>query len=93
MRIKIREIKQQNKWIGQEVAVKGWVRTVRSQKNFTFIEVNDGSTLSNLQVIVPQELPQYAATIVSTYHRSLSCDSGEGCGESWCKTDGRNPCR
>lgn len=63
MRIKIREIKQQNKWIGQEVAVKGWVRTVRSQKNFTFIEVNDGSTLSNLQVIVPQELPQYAATI------------------------------
>lgn len=33
------------------VTLHGWVRTVRNQKSFTFIEVNDGSTLSNMQVV------------------------------------------
>lgn len=64
-RTKIREIKHENKWIGQDACVKGWVRTVRGQKNFTFIEVNDGSTLSNLQVIADQSLPNYAALVAS----------------------------
>lgn len=52
MRTKIRKIKEDKRLIDQEVTVKGWVRTVREQKSFAFIEVNDGSTLSNLQVIV-----------------------------------------
>ncbi len=38
--------------IGDQVTLHGWVRTVRDQKTFTFIEVNDGSTLKNLQVVV-----------------------------------------
>ena len=59
MRTKIRQIKENQKWIGENVVVKGWVRTVRDQKKFTFIEVNDGSTLSNLQVIADQTLPHY----------------------------------
>jgi asparaginyl-tRNA synthetase len=37
---------------GDEVTLYGWVRTVRNQKAFSFIEVNDGSTLANLQVVV-----------------------------------------
>ncbi len=41
--------------LGQILTVCGWIRTVREQKNFTFIEINDGSTLSNLQVIAEQE--------------------------------------
>lgn len=36
----------------QEVTVAGWIRTVRDQKSFAFIELNDGSTLANLQIIV-----------------------------------------
>ncbi len=63
MRIKIRQIKENPKWIGEDVVVKGWVRTVRDQKKFTFIEVNDGSTLSNLQVIADQTLPHYEEVI------------------------------
>lgn len=60
MRIKIKQIRdQQSGIIGRELTVKGWVRTVRAQKNFAFIEVNDGSTLSNLQVIANQQLPGY----------------------------------
>ena len=36
--------------LGESVTVKGWVRTVRQQKTFAFIEVNDGSSLKGLQV-------------------------------------------
>ena len=37
--------------IGKEVKVSGWIRTVRDQKTFCFIELNDGSCLGNLQII------------------------------------------
>jgi asparaginyl-tRNA synthetase len=59
MRIKIKKIHQDSSFLGNEVTVKGWVRTVRKQKKFTFIEINDGSTLSNLQVIVDESLKNY----------------------------------
>ncbi|MFB9861743.1 asparagine--tRNA ligase [Rufibacter immobilis] len=36
---------------GQEVLVKGWVRTKRGNKYVTFIAVNDGSTIHNMQVV------------------------------------------
>ena len=49
--------------IGQQVTVKGWVRTVRNQKTFSFIEVNDGSTLSNLQVICDKDMTGYQEAI------------------------------
>jgi len=37
---------------GQEVLVKGWVRTKRGNKNVNFIALNDGSVIHNLQVVV-----------------------------------------
>jgi asparaginyl-tRNA synthetase len=43
----------------ESVAVRGWVRTKRELKDFTFIEVNDGSALANLQVILNPDLPDY----------------------------------
>jgi asparaginyl-tRNA synthetase len=49
--------------LGQEITVKGWVRTVRSQKTFTFIELNDGSTLANLQVVLESDVPEYEQLI------------------------------
>jgi len=36
---------------GTEVLVKGWVRTKRGNKNVVFIALNDGSTISNIQVV------------------------------------------
>ena len=41
----------------QSVKVQGWVRTKRELKGFAFIEVNDGSSLASLQVVLDQELP------------------------------------
>jgi asparaginyl-tRNA synthetase len=34
------------------ITVKGWVRTRRDSKGFSFLELNDGSSLANLQVVV-----------------------------------------
>jgi asparaginyl-tRNA synthetase len=39
--------------------IKGWVRTLRELKQFSFMEVNDGSSLGNLQVILDTNLPKY----------------------------------
>jgi len=37
---------------GNEVNVKGWVRTKRGSKNVSFIALNDGSTIKNVQIVV-----------------------------------------
>ncbi|MDH4320412.1 MAG: asparagine--tRNA ligase [Desulfobulbaceae bacterium] len=45
---------------GMEIAVNGWVRTRRDAKGgFSFLEINDGSGLANLQVIADEALPNY----------------------------------
>src|SRR5256884_6792483 len=41
--------------------VQGWVRTRRDSKDFSFLELNDGSTLRNLQIIAKNTLPNYPA--------------------------------
>ncbi len=38
--------------IGDKVQVNGWVRTKRASKNIAFINLNDGSTIHNLQIVV-----------------------------------------
>lgn len=42
-----------------EILINGWVRTKRDSKNFSFVEVNDGSCLKNIQVIVDAGIPGY----------------------------------
>jgi len=41
------------------IQVQGWVRTRRDSKDFSFIELNDGSCLRNLQIIAKNSLPNY----------------------------------
>ena len=38
--------------VGQQVNVKGWVRTRRGNKAVSFIALNDGSTIHNIQIVV-----------------------------------------
>lgn len=65
MRLKIKQLKHPEpgkpSLIGTQVTVKGWVRTVRNQKTFTFIEINDGSSLSSFQIVATPEVPNYQA--------------------------------
>ncbi len=54
MRTRIKEIqlsKDHASLVGKTHTVCGWIRSVRDQKTFMFIELNDGSTLKNLQII------------------------------------------
>jgi asparaginyl-tRNA synthetase len=45
---------------GTAVDVRGWVRTKRESKgDFAFLEVNDGSSLANLQIVVDAAVPDY----------------------------------
>jgi len=43
-------------YYGQELNIKGWVRTIRTSKSIGFIEVNDGTFFDNIQVIFDENL-------------------------------------
>ncbi|QDT70777.1 Asparagine--tRNA ligase [Planctomycetes bacterium MalM25] len=64
--------------IGQSAIIRGWVRTRRDSKaGFSFVEVNDGSCLGNLQVLAPVELANYESEVK---HLTTGCSvvvSGE----------------
>ena len=47
----------------ESVTVQAWVRTKRELKEFSFVEVNDGSSLANLQIILDANLSDYQALI------------------------------
>ena len=47
---------------GNEILVKGWVRTHRSSKSVDFIALNDGSTINNIQLVVAPDCPVTTAT-------------------------------
>ena len=47
----------------ESVTIKGWVRTKRELKGFAFTEVNDGSSLAGLQVVLDGEVPDYEANL------------------------------
>ena len=55
-----------------EVLLKGWVRTRRDAKDFSFIEINDGSCLKNIQVIANNNLPNYEQVKKLTTGSSLA---------------------
>ncbi|XP_044965687.1 asparagine--tRNA ligase, chloroplastic/mitochondrial isoform X3 [Hordeum vulgare subsp. vulgare] len=62
-RIRVAEVKggedQGTSWVGKELTVRGWVRTCRAQRTVTFVEVNDGSCLSNMQCVLTPETEGY----------------------------------
>lgn len=45
--------------IDQEIVVKGWIRSVRNSKKFSFVVLNDGSDQDSLQIVVDATLPNY----------------------------------
>src|ERR1043165_1814751 len=51
--------------VGEHVKVSAWVRTRRDSKGgFSFLELNDGSCLKNLQVIAEAALPNYESEVL-----------------------------
>jgi asparaginyl-tRNA synthetase len=51
--------------VGSEILLQGWVRTRRTSKaGITFIELNDGSSLLGVQIVVPESAANYDSEIV-----------------------------
>lgn len=42
-----------------EILIQGWVRTRRDSKTFSFLEINDGSSISSLQIVADASIPGY----------------------------------
>ena len=52
---------------GQQINVKGWVRSRRGNKNVSFIALNDGTTIKNIQIVVDfQKIPEANLQLVTT---------------------------
>jgi asparaginyl-tRNA synthetase len=69
------------------VLLKGWIRTRRDSKNFSFIEVNDGSCLKNIQIIADNTMKNYdditrlsTGSAVSVFGK---LSESKGSGQKW----------
>lgn len=47
----------------ETVTIQGWVRTKRELKSFAFLEINDGSSVANLQAVLGDDFPEYQTLI------------------------------
>ena len=69
------------------IKVQGWIRTRRDSKGFSFIELNDGSSLRNLQVIARDTLSNYPAVQKLTTGASIIVHgelvASQGKGQNW----------
>ena len=60
MLLELRELqKNTEKYLGQEVTLNGWAKKIRSQKNFGFIELNDGTFFTGIQVVFEDLLENF----------------------------------
>jgi len=71
----------------ESVLIQGWVRTRRDSKSFSFLEINDGSSLKNLQVIVDESIADYAKVEKASTGASVSITGklvkSLGKGQNW----------
>ena len=69
------------------IRVQGWIRTRRDSKDFSFIELNDGSSLKNLQIIARNSLPNYEEVQRLTTGASIVVQGelvpSQGKGQKW----------
>lgn len=58
--VSVKEIyRDYSKFIGKEINLSGWVKKIRSQKEFGFIELNDGSFFNGVQIVFEQKLQNF----------------------------------
>lgn len=70
-----------------DIRICGWVRTRRDAKGFSFLELNDGSCLTNIQVIVDEETDAYRSVGEATTGASVDIRGqlveSPGKGQKW----------
>mmetsp|Transcript_68700 Transcript_68700/g.129644 ORF Transcript_68700/g.129644 Transcript_68700/m.129644 type:complete len:588 (-) Transcript_68700:50-1813(-) len=59
-RMKVKQIvESEDDLVGRKVTLQGWVRTIRDQKKFAFIQINDGSSQTNFQAVAEDHIDTY----------------------------------
>lgn len=60
MKLSVKEIYlNTEKYINEEIVLEGWIRNIRSSKTFGFIELNDGTYFSSIQVVFGSEMSNF----------------------------------
>ena len=60
MLLELRELQKNTKeYLGKEIEINGWVKKIRSQKNFGFIELNDGTFFRGIQVVFEEGMENF----------------------------------
>jgi asparaginyl-tRNA synthetase len=64
----------ETKPVDQIITVKGWVKSLRQSKKFSFLVLNDGTTQKDLQIIVDANLSNYEEVIKLTMGSSVEIE-------------------
>ncbi|MCM2281229.1 MAG: asparagine--tRNA ligase [Bdellovibrionaceae bacterium] len=79
--------RETEKHLDQEVQLSGWVRKIRDQKNFGFIELNDGTFFKGVQVVFDTQLPNFEdvakLTIASSVYVTGKLVKSQGAGQAF----------
>ncbi|MGE3537048.1 MAG: asparagine--tRNA ligase [Candidatus Tectimicrobiota bacterium] len=71
----------------EHILVQGWVRTRRDSKGLSFLEINDGSCLKNLQAVVDHTVPAYETLHLVTTGAAVEVEgaliASPGKGQTW----------
>jgi asparaginyl-tRNA synthetase len=71
----------------EEIELKGWVRTRRDSKAFSFLEINDGTCLANIQCIADAYIPGYEDIAKMTTGAAIGVKgkliASQGKGQKW----------
>jgi len=80
-------IRNGEQFLDQEVQISGWVRKIRSQKSFGFIEINDGSFFNGIQVVFEDNLENFdeisRVSIATSMYVTGTFVKSEGKGQSY----------
>ncbi|MCS5421972.1 MULTISPECIES: asparagine--tRNA ligase [Psychrilyobacter] len=80
-------IRNGEQFLDQEVQISGWVRKIRSQKSFGFIELNDGSFFNGIQVVFEDNLENFdeisRVSIATSMYVTGTFVKSEGKGQSY----------
>ena len=79
--------RQTDKFIQKEIQMTGWVRKIRDQKNFGFIELNDGSFFKGVQVVFDNNLANFDEVAKLSISSSIAITgkviASQGAGQSF----------
>jgi asparaginyl-tRNA synthetase len=71
----------------ETICVQGWIRTRRDSKEFSFLEINDGSCLANLQAVLDSGLVAFAEREEFSTGSSVTAEGklipSQGAGQTW----------